>query len=45
MTDQECIAQLRGVRMFCSVQQVLAVDRAVALLQEKVKENAETPLP
>ncbi len=45
MTDKECLWHLRNIRMFCSAQQALAVDRAAALLQEKVKQNEKTTLP
>ena len=45
MTDRECIAQLQAVRLFCSPEQVMAVDRAVGLLLRQIKEHEKTPLP
>lgn len=44
MTDRECIRQLRAVRMFCTAQQVAAVDRAIALLVRQEKNNKKSPL-
>lgn len=45
MTDKECIWHLNNIKLFCSAQQVLAVDRAVELLVQQIKENEKTPLP
>jgi len=45
MTDKECLWHLNNLKLFCSAQQVLAVDRAAALLQEKIKQDEKTPLP
>ena len=45
MTDKECLWHLNNIKLFCSVQQALAVDRAAALLARQIKENEKTPLP
>lgn len=42
MTDKQAMEQLRAVRMFCDPEQVLAVDRAIALLREKMYEERKT---
>ncbi len=42
MTDAQAIEHLRAVRMFCSAQQVLAVDQAIVLLQERMREETKT---
>ncbi|MBR2934437.1 MAG: hypothetical protein IKB79_02520 [Oscillospiraceae bacterium] len=45
MTDKECLWHLHNIKLFCSAQQVLAVDRAAALLVQKMKQDKKTPLP
>ena len=47
MTDQECLWHLNNIKLFCSAQQVLAVDRAAELLAQQIKEkeNEKAPLP
>ena len=45
MTDRECLQQLQAIKLFCSAQQVLAVDRAVQLLVQQMKQNKKGPLP
>ena len=45
MTDKECLKHLQEIRLFCSAQQVLAVDRAAQLLVKQIKENEKEPLP
>lgn len=45
MTDQECLWHLNNIKLFCSAQQVLAVDRAAQLLAQQIKENEKTPPP
>lgn len=42
MTDGQAIEQLRAVRMFCDPRQVLAVDRAIALLRQRMYEERKT---
>jgi len=45
MTDKECLWHLNNIQLFCSVQQALAVDRAAALLVQKMKQDKKAPLP
>ena len=45
MTDKECLWHLHNIKLFCSAQQVLAVDRAAQLLAQQIKEDEKTPLP
>lgn len=48
MTDNECLWHLNNIKLFCSAQQVLAVDRAAALLAQQIKseeEQIKAPLP
>ena len=45
MTDKECLWHLNNMKLFCSAQQVLAVDRAAALLVQQIKEQEKAPLP
>ena len=45
MTDKECLWHLKNMKLFCSVQQALAVDRAVQLLAQQMKQDKKTPLP
>lgn len=42
MTDGQAVEHLRAVRMFCDPVQVQAVDRAIALLRERLKQEAKT---
>ena len=42
MTDRQAVEHLRSVRIFCDPMQVQAIDRAIALLQEKLHEERET---
>ena len=39
MTDRECIDRLRAVRLFCSPEQVKALDRAIAALKQQAKKE------
>lgn len=39
MTDRECIRHLRSVRLFCSPEQVEAIDRAIAAMKERAKKE------
>lgn len=45
MTDKECLWHLNNIKLFCSAQQVLAVDRAAQLLAQQIREDEKTPLP
>ena len=45
MTDRECLWHLHSIRLFCSPEQVQAVDRAAELLAQQIKANEKTPLP
>ena len=45
MTDKECLRHLNNIKLFCSAQQVLAVDRAAALLAQQMKLEKKEPLP
>lgn len=48
MTDKECLWHLKNMKLFCSVQQALAVDRAAQLLAQQIKaeeEKEKSPLP
>lgn len=42
MTDKQAVEHLRAVRMFCDPMQVLAVDRAIDLLRERIHEDRKT---
>lgn len=42
VTDRECIRQLQAVRIFCTPEQVMAVDRAIAVLAQRAKKE-QTP--
>lgn len=45
MTDKECLWHLNNIKLFCSAQQALAVDRAAQLLARQIKQNEKAPLP
>lgn len=45
MTDKECLWHLNNIKLFCSAQQALAVDRAAALLQRQINSDKKAPLP
>ena len=47
MTDKECLWHLNSIKLFCSAQQALAVDRAAQLLARQIKTegNEKAPLP
>lgn len=45
MTDKECLQHLRDIKLFCSAQQVLALDRAAALLVQQINQKEKPPLP
>ena len=45
MTDKECLWHLKNIKLFCSVQQALAVERAAQLLAQQIKEQEKEPLP
>ena len=45
MTDRECLWHLNNIKLFCSAQQVLAVDRAAQLLTRQIKQDEKEPLP
>ena len=45
MTDKECLWHLNNIKLFCSAQQVLAVDRAAQLLAQQMKQDKKEPLP
>ncbi|MBQ3134291.1 MAG: hypothetical protein IJB75_00570 [Oscillospiraceae bacterium] len=39
MTNRQAVEHLHSVRIFCDPMQVLAVDRAIALLNERIYEE------